>query len=196
MAGEAPELLVDDVAAWHAWLSDHHGEQDGIWVVLAKKGITEPTTLTYDEALLEALAHGWIDGQVRRRDVGTYKQRFTPRRSRSQWSRRNVALVERLTAEGRMHAAGVAEVERAKADGRWEAAYAGASTIAIPPSSWLRSPPSHARGRRSRSSTGRTATRSSTASQRRGVPRRAHDGSSNWLRCSRAATRRTRSRGS
>ncbi len=132
MAEDPPELLVDDVAAWHEWLRGHHDEQGGVWLVLAKKGTTEPTTLTYDEALLEALAHGWIDGQVRRRDVVTYKQRFTPRRARSLWSRRNVSLVERLTAEGRMHAAGLAAVERARADGRWEAAYAGASTIEIP----------------------------------------------------------------
>lgn len=132
MAGEPPELVVADGAAWCAWLAENHGEQGGIWLVLAKKGTTEPTSLTYDEALLGALAYGWIDGQVRRRDGGTYKQRFTPRRSRSLWSRRNVALVERLAAEGRMHAAGVAEVERAKTDGRWKAAYAGASTIEIP----------------------------------------------------------------
>jgi uncharacterized protein YdeI (YjbR/CyaY-like superfamily) len=129
---DPPELVVADVAAWHAWLGEHHGDQAGAWLVLAKKGTTGPTTLTYDEALLEALAHGWIDGQVRRRDTDTYRQRFTPRRLRSRWSRRNVWLVERLTAEGRMHAAGLAEVERAKGDGRWEAAYAGASTIEIP----------------------------------------------------------------
>jgi uncharacterized protein YdeI (YjbR/CyaY-like superfamily) len=101
--------------------------------VLAKKGTTEPTSLTYDDALEEALCHGWIDGQVGRRDERTYRQRFTPRRRRSQWSQRNVGLAERLLAEGRMHAAGVAEIERAKADGRWSAAYAGAAAIDVPP---------------------------------------------------------------
>ena len=74
--------------------------------MLAKKGATTPTRLTYDQALDEALCHGWIDGQVRRRDAHTYKQRFTPRRARSRWSRRNVGIVERLAAEGRMHAGG------------------------------------------------------------------------------------------
>jgi uncharacterized protein YdeI (YjbR/CyaY-like superfamily) len=129
---ELATLLVDDLSAWRAWLREHHGEQVGVWLVLAKKGITEPTSLTYDEALEEALCYGWIDGQLRRNDERTFRQRFTPRRERSAWSKRNVAMVERLAAEQRMHAAGLAAVTRAKADGRWEAAYAGPATIEIP----------------------------------------------------------------
>ena len=126
------ELVLPDAAAWRAWLGAHHSDQDGVWLVLAKKGTIEPTSLTYDDALEEALCHGWIDGQVRKRDETTYKQRFTPRRPRSAWSKRNVAHAERLIAQGRMHPAGAAEVERAKADGRWEAAYAGPATIEVP----------------------------------------------------------------
>jgi uncharacterized protein YdeI (YjbR/CyaY-like superfamily) len=126
------DLVVSDVAAWRSWLARHVGDPAGVWLVLAKKGTTNPTSLTYDEALEEALCHGWIDGQVRRRDAATYRQRFTPRRARSPWSRRNVGIVERLTGEGRMQPAGLAEVERARGDGRWEAAYAGQSTIEVP----------------------------------------------------------------
>jgi uncharacterized protein YdeI (YjbR/CyaY-like superfamily) len=126
------ELIVRDAAAWRAWLAKHHAEQDGVWLVLAKKGTVEPTSLRYDDALEEALCHGWIDGQVNRRDETTYKQRFTPRRKRSPWSKRNVGIVERLVEEGRMHAAGFAEIERAKSDGRWDAAYAGPATIEVP----------------------------------------------------------------
>ena len=100
--------------------------------MLAKKGTTSPTSLTYDQALEEAICFGWIDGQVRRRDERTYLQRFTPRRARSRWSRRNTTLAERLISEGRMHASGIAEVERAKGDGRWEAAYAGPATARVP----------------------------------------------------------------
>ena len=91
-----------DAAAWRTWLAEHHAETDGVWLVLAKKGTVEPTSLRYDDALEEALCHGWIDGQVRRRDEATYKQRFTPRRKRSPWSKRNVGIAERLVAEGRM----------------------------------------------------------------------------------------------
>jgi uncharacterized protein YdeI (YjbR/CyaY-like superfamily) len=131
-SGDAAELIVRDAAAWHAWLAEHHAEPDGVWLVLAKKGTAEPTSLGYNDALEEALCHGWIDGQVRRRDETTYKQRFTPRRARSPWSKRNVGIAERLAAEGRMHQAGHAEVERAKSDGRWDAAYAGPATIEVP----------------------------------------------------------------
>ena len=133
MDDELQELIVEDAAAWRAWLDAHHGEQGGVWLVLAKKGTTDPTTLTYDGALEEALCFGWIDGQGRRRDDATSLQRFTPRRSRSSWSKRNVGIAERLIDEGRMHPAGLAEVERAKSDGRWEAAYAGPATIDVPP---------------------------------------------------------------
>src|SRR3984885_2137049 len=124
MPDELPELLVADRARWRAWLAAPHDQDQGLWLVLAKKHVVEPTSLTYDEALEEALCHGWIDGQVGRRDEATYRQRFTPRRKRSAWSQRNTAIAERLLAEDRMHAAGIAEVERAKADGRWQTAYA------------------------------------------------------------------------
>ena len=133
MTDELRELVVRDRVAWRRWLGKHHAEPDGIWLVLAKKGTTKPTSLSYDHALEEALCHGWIDGQTRRRDDATYRQRFTPRRRRSAWSKRNIEKAERLLAERRMHPAGVAEMERAKADGRWEGAYGGSAEIEVPP---------------------------------------------------------------
>jgi uncharacterized protein YdeI (YjbR/CyaY-like superfamily) len=127
-----PELTVADAAAWSAWLAEHHQEQEGVWLTLAKKGTTEPTSLTYAEALEHALIHGWIDGQAKRIDEGTFRQRFTPRRVGSPWSARNVKRAEQLIAEGRMHPAGLAEVERAKADGRWAKAYEGPARMEVP----------------------------------------------------------------
>lgn len=132
MVDEEAPLTLPDVAAWQVWLEEHHEQSSGVWLRLAKKGTTEPTRLNYDEALEQALCHGWIDGQVRRWDELTYRQRFTPRRSRSAWSKRNIGHVERLTGEGRMKPAGLAAVERAKADGRWEAAYPGQASIEVP----------------------------------------------------------------
>ena len=132
MSEAQPELTVADVAAWRSWLARNHAAAAGVWLALAKKGTREPTRLRYDEALEEALCHGWIDGQVRRRDAATYMQRFTPRRARSQWSRRNVAIAERLIAEARMRPAGLAQIEQAKADGRWQSAYAGPAQIEVP----------------------------------------------------------------
>jgi uncharacterized protein YdeI (YjbR/CyaY-like superfamily) len=129
---DLPELTLDDVTAWREWLAEHGQSAPGVWLVLAKKGTTDPTRLTYAEAVEEALCHGWIDGQRRPRDEATFRQRFTRRRSRSPWSARNVAMVTQLAAAGRMQPGGLAEVERAKADGRWDAAYAGQASMEVP----------------------------------------------------------------
>ena len=128
---ELPELLVPDAATWRRWLHEHHDSAPGVWLVLTKKGGTV-TTLTYAAALDEALCVGWIDGQARRRDEQTSFQRFTPRRAKSAWSRRNVDHVTRLTGEGRLTPAGHAAVDAAKADGRWAAAYAGPAANEMP----------------------------------------------------------------
>jgi len=106
---ELPELIVKDAAAWRKWLGSHHEKSRGVWLVVSKKGTTTPTRLTYDQALEEALSHGWIDGQAQGRDDKSYRLRFTPRRSRSAWSKRNTVIADRLISEGRMHAAGTAD---------------------------------------------------------------------------------------
>jgi uncharacterized protein YdeI (YjbR/CyaY-like superfamily) len=129
---ETPELVVADAAKWRAWLAANHGTSTGVRLVLAKKGTTKPTRLTYADALPEALCYGWIDGHLTRRDDATYRVRFTPRRARSPWSKRNVELAERLIAEGRMQPAGLDEVERAKAEGRWARAYGGSASLEVP----------------------------------------------------------------
>jgi uncharacterized protein YdeI (YjbR/CyaY-like superfamily) len=129
---ETPELLVADAAKWRAWLVDNHAVSTGVRLVLAKKGMAGPTSLTYVDALPEALCYGWIDGHLTRRDDATYCVRFTSRRARSPWSQRNVETAERLLADGRMQPAGLAEVERAKADGRWQRAYSGSASLEVP----------------------------------------------------------------
>jgi uncharacterized protein YdeI (YjbR/CyaY-like superfamily) len=128
---ELPELLLPDAAAWRAWLAANHEGSAGVRLVLHKKG-GSVTTLDYDQALSEALCFGWIDGTVRRRDEGSFTQRFTRRRARSAWSARNVGLVAELTSEGRMAPAGLAAVAAAQSDGRWDAAYAGPATSTVP----------------------------------------------------------------
>jgi len=129
---ETPELLVADADGWRVWLAANHATSRGVRLVLAKKGVNNPTGLTYDDALPEALSYGWIDGHLTRRDDATYRVRFTPRRARSSWSQRNVEMAERMIADGRMRPAGLAEVQRAKADGRWERAYGGSASIEVP----------------------------------------------------------------
>lgn len=129
---DLPELMVADAAKWRTWLSRHHADSEGVWLVLAKKGTTRPTALTYDAALDEAICFGWIDGQLGRRDDATFRRRFTPRNARSPWSKRNVEHAERLLASGRMHRSGEDEVQKAKVDGRWQVAYAGQATAEVP----------------------------------------------------------------
>lgn len=131
-APDEQTLILADVRAFRDWLRSNGGGSDGVWLVLAKKGTTEPTSLTYVEALEEALCEGWIDGQKRSRDAATFVQRFTPRRRASIWSKRNVGIAERLVADGRMRPAGQAEIDRAKADGRWDAAYSGQASATVP----------------------------------------------------------------
>ena len=131
MAADPPELLLPDAAAWRSWLEDHHETSAGVRLVLHKKG-GDVTTLTYEDALQEALCFGWIDGQAGRRDEGSSYQRFTRRGKRSVWSLRNVARVQRLEAEGRMRDAGRAAIRAAQQDGRWDKAYAGQASAEVP----------------------------------------------------------------
>jgi uncharacterized protein YdeI (YjbR/CyaY-like superfamily) len=130
----APELETRAFATaeeWEAWLRAHHDTAPGIWIKFARKGSGIPT-VTYMEALHAALCFGWIDGQARGGDESFYVQRFTPRRPRSIWSKRNVKFATELIESGRMQPAGLREVERAKADGRWDAAYDAPSTATVP----------------------------------------------------------------
>src|SRR4029453_13954797 len=95
------ELLVARAGALRAWLSANHATSPGVWLALTKKG-GAVTTLTWQQAVDEALCFGWFDGQGRKRDQETSWIRFTPRRPRSSWSQRNVAHVARLEAQGLM----------------------------------------------------------------------------------------------
>lgn len=125
-------VRFDSLKHWHDWLAKHHAKTpDGLWLELAKKGAPF-TTVTYAEAVDVALCWGWIDGQKGSIDDERWKQRFTPRRPRSVWSKVNCAKVEALIAAGRMQPSGLAEVTRAKADGRWEAAYDSPKSATVP----------------------------------------------------------------
>lgn len=131
MALNQPVLFFAAAGALEDWLEEHHASSDGIWLKFAKKG-SGIESVVYAEALEAALAYGWIDGQVQKLDDDHYLQRFTPRRARSTWSKRNRGKAERLIEEGRMRPAGLAEVERARADGRWDDAYDSPTTATVP----------------------------------------------------------------
>jgi uncharacterized protein YdeI (YjbR/CyaY-like superfamily) len=128
---ELPVLTCASAQEWADWLGEHHETAPGVWLAFAKKG-SGRTTVTYAEAVEEALSHGWIDGQTRRLDDAYYLQRFTPRRPRSRWSRINRDRATALIEAGRMRPAGLRQVERARADGRWDAAYEPPSKLTVP----------------------------------------------------------------
>jgi len=128
---EHDPVAFPTAAAWRAWLAGHHAAADGLWLKIAKKAAAEGT-LSYAEALDEALCFGWIDAQKRGLDDGYWLQRFTPRKRGSRWSKINTQKAEALIAAGRMQPAGLAEIESARADGRWDAAYAGSRSITVP----------------------------------------------------------------
>jgi uncharacterized protein YdeI (YjbR/CyaY-like superfamily) len=111
------------------WLEENHASSEGIWLKVAKKGVPG---VTYPEALSLALCFGWIDSQKKALDESFFLQRFTPRRPRGRWSRKNRDQAEELIAAGRMRPAGLAEVEAARADGRWQAAYEGQRDAKVP----------------------------------------------------------------
>ncbi len=94
-------------ADFRAWLEEHHETTDHLWVGYYKKSTNKPS-VTWEDTVEEALCYGWIDGIRKSRDEHSYMIRFTPRKPRSVWSQRNIDLVQRLTARGRMKAAGLA----------------------------------------------------------------------------------------
>ncbi|MCB9273650.1 MAG: YdeI/OmpD-associated family protein [Lewinellaceae bacterium] len=116
---------------FETWLDKNHDNSSGLWVKIFKKG-SGVKTISYAEALDEALCYGWIDGQKKSFDDQAWLQKFTPRTAKSIWSKVNIGHVERLIKEGKMRPAGLKAVEKAKADGRWERAYDSPSKMTIP----------------------------------------------------------------
>lgn len=129
-----PELEILQCATpadWEAWLGHHHTRSPGVWLRIAKRGVSAQT-VTYGEWLEAAICHGWIDGQRRPHDESYYLQRFTPRGPRSKWSQLNREKAIHLISQGRMREAGLAQVRAAQGDGRWEAAYEPQSRATVP----------------------------------------------------------------
>jgi uncharacterized protein YdeI (YjbR/CyaY-like superfamily) len=127
-----PEILAfENSKAWNEWLAKNYERQEGIWLQMFKKDSGVPT-VTYIDALHVALCYGWIDGQMKRFDEKSYVQKFTPRRPRSMWSKRNREYVAELIDAGLMQEPGLKEIEAAKKDGRWDEAYDKPSEMKMP----------------------------------------------------------------
>jgi uncharacterized protein YdeI (YjbR/CyaY-like superfamily) len=114
------KVQAKDRAEWRKWLQKHHTTSPGIWLVFFKK-ISGKPTVSYIDAVEEALCFGWIDTTMNPIDEESYMQLFTPRKPKSGWAKTNKDRVERLIAEGLMTAAGFASIETAKQNGSWTA---------------------------------------------------------------------------
>ncbi len=128
---EIPILAFASAKAWQQWIAKHHRTSDGIWLRLFKKTSATPS-VSYAEALDAALCYGWIDGQLKSHDAQSWLRKFTPRRAKSIWSKKNLEHVARLTKAGKMKAAGLKAVEAAEADGRLKVAYDAPSKSEVP----------------------------------------------------------------
>lgn len=115
---EVEAFQPHDRREWRDWLERNHATSQGVGLVYFKRG-SGRRNITLDEAILEALAFGWIDGRMNRLDDDRVMLRFTPRRKGSTWAATNKNRVERLLEEGLMTSAGMAKVEEAKRDGSW-----------------------------------------------------------------------------
>lgn len=128
---DLPIIEFESAAEWEKWLAENHAQPAGIWLRIFKKS-SNMLSVTYAEALDEALCYGWIDGQKNKYDDESWLQKFTPRRGKSIWSKINTQHVERLNTAGKIQPAGLAEIEAAKADGRWQQAYDSHWNMTVP----------------------------------------------------------------
>jgi uncharacterized protein YdeI (YjbR/CyaY-like superfamily) len=128
---DLPIKAFKTAQAFKTWMAKHNTTK-GILLRVYKKDSGKPS-ITITEALDVALCYGWIDGQRNRYDDESYLQKYTPRRAKSLWSKKNIENTDRLIKAGEMKAAGLKEIEAAKADGRWAAAYDSPANSQVPP---------------------------------------------------------------
>ena len=126
-----PILSFKTPVAWEKWLAKNWATSKAVWLHLFKKDSGIPS-INHAAALEVCLCYGWIDGIANKYDEVSYLQRFTPRRPKSLWSKKNIEKVTRLISSGKMKAGGLKEIEAAKADGRWNAAYDSPANMEIP----------------------------------------------------------------
>lgn len=131
MKVEPPIVSFSTVDEWHSYLSKNFTNEQGVRLKLAKKGVNTQS-VTHQEALEVSLMYGWIDGKAQTVDENYWLLKFTPRRAKSMWSKRNCDIVERLIKENKMQPSGLVQVEEAKKDGRWDRAYDSPKNMVIP----------------------------------------------------------------
>jgi uncharacterized protein YdeI (YjbR/CyaY-like superfamily) len=126
-----PVLSFSSQKDFREWLSANAEKSNGIWLLLYRKD-SGVASISHEQALDESLCYGWIDGQAKKKDEKSWFQKFTPRRGKSMWSKRNIEKTEILIRDGKMTKSGFEEIERAKKDGRWDEGYNSPKNFIIP----------------------------------------------------------------
>lgn len=129
---ERPAVFFAAPADFRQWLEQHHATETTLWMELRSKGVTD-RGMTWEQGVQEALCFGWIDSVAQGIDSERRRQRWTPRKPGSNWSTINVALMARLTAEGRMTPAGTAIFEVRKPERESIYAYEHENFSELPP---------------------------------------------------------------
>jgi uncharacterized protein YdeI (YjbR/CyaY-like superfamily) len=120
-----------DRKEWRRWLEEKHSSETEVWVIIQKKN-SGRNGLRYEEAVEEAVCFGWIDSKMQSIDAEGFRQRFSPRRKNSIWSKKNKKTAEKMIKAGKMTEAGFATINIAKQSGKWDAAYSSKMAPAIP----------------------------------------------------------------
>ena len=116
---------------WRKWLEENHSSERGIWVIIHKKN-SGKKGLKYHEAVEEAICFGWIDSKMQSIDAERFRQRFSPRRKNSIWSKGNKEKAEKMIQAGKMTQAGFETINEAKRNGKWDIAYSAKMPLAVP----------------------------------------------------------------
>jgi uncharacterized protein YdeI (YjbR/CyaY-like superfamily) len=128
---DTPVFLFKNTTEWEQWLAKNHDKFPAIWIKFARKN-SGAASISYDEVLEVALCYGWIDGLINKYDEVYYVTRFTPRKAKSVWSKRNVEIVGQLISEGKMHSSGLRIIKEAKDNGSWHNAYDSSTSMQMP----------------------------------------------------------------
>jgi uncharacterized protein YdeI (YjbR/CyaY-like superfamily) len=124
-------VYFKDKYKWRSWLEKNHEREKEVWLIHYKKH-SGKIGLKYDDAVDEAICFGWIDGKLKSIDEDKFILRYSPRKSRSVWSKINKYKALKLIEDGSMNKAGLAKIEEAKKNGYWDAAYTNKKQDEVP----------------------------------------------------------------
>ena len=124
-------LLFSDSLQWREWLEENHDREKGVWLIHYKKG-SGKSSVSYNDALEEALCFGWVDSMMRSIDDEKFILKYSPRKAKSVWSKKNKETAVKLIKQGRMTAAGLVKIKEAKGNGFWDTAYTNKDRDELP----------------------------------------------------------------